>query len=125
MSRDRVEGQDFRNRFYFASREELAKAGCDSRKTLRSRNSTRRGDAGAWSVEGDDVQFGRQLYFALRDLESEGDFRCTISTESGELPEFSHKSAKVKCGKKALVIDLQKSQKQSEVVQLNEELDAR
>jgi len=76
-------------------------------------------------VEGDDVQFGRQLYFALRDLESEGDFRCTISTESAQVPEFSHKSAKVKCGKKALVIDLRKSQKQSEVVQLNEELDAR
>lgn len=71
------------------------------------------------------VGFARELYFAMRDLEAEGDSRCTIETENEEVPEFAHKTARLRCGKKSLVIDLQKSQNKNETVQLNEELGAR
>lgn len=72
--------------------------------------------------EGNEVEFGRQLYFAMRDLELEGDSHCSIETETGEVPEYSSKTGKLHCGKKTLLIELQKFQKQGETVQLNEEL---
>ncbi len=74
---------------------------------------------------GDELEFGRQLYFAMRDLELEGDSHCTIETETRETPEISDKTAKLHCGKKTILIELQKFQKQTESVQLNEELNAR
>ena len=75
--------------------------------------------------EGDEVEFGRQLYFAMRDLELEGNSHCIIETESAEIPEYSGKTGKLRCGKKTVLIELQKFQKHGESVQLNEELDAR
>jgi hypothetical protein len=70
----------------------------------------------------DEVEFGRQLYFAMHDLETEGNSRCTIETESGETPDFSMKTAKLQCGKKSLEINLQHFGKQPESVQLSEVL---
>jgi hypothetical protein len=70
----------------------------------------------------DEVELGRQLYFALRELETEGNNRCTIETESEEGPDLSMKSATLHCGKKHIRISLQKLLKQSEIVTLNEEL---
>jgi hypothetical protein len=75
-------------------------------------------------VNGDDVEFGRQLYFAMRDLEQEGNSRCTIETKSEEVPDFVRKVAEFHCGKKTITIDLQKFEAQAESVQLNEELNA-
>lgn len=75
--------------------------------------------------DADEVEFGRQLYFAMRELELEGNSRCTISTSNAEVPDFSHKTAKLQCGKKSMLIDLQRFQKYAESVQLNEELNAR
>jgi hypothetical protein len=75
--------------------------------------------------EGDEVEFGRRLYFAMRDLELEGNSTCTIETDSGEVPDYSSKTGKLRCGKKTILIELQKFQKNRESVQLNEELDAR
>ena len=75
--------------------------------------------------DGDEVEFGRQLYFAMRALELEGNSHCTIVTESAEIPEYATKTGKLRCGKKTILIELQKFQKQAESVQLNEELDAR
>jgi hypothetical protein len=75
--------------------------------------------------EGNEVEFGRQLYFAIRDLELEGDSHCTIETEAGEVPEYSSKRAKLNCGKKIVIVELQRYQKNPETVQLNEELSAR
>ena len=75
--------------------------------------------------EGNEVEFGRQVYFAMRDLELEGDSHCTIETETGEVPEYSSKRAKLSCGKKIVIVELQKYQKNAETVQLNEELSAR
>jgi len=77
------------------------------------------------SDDGDEVEFGRQLYFAMRDLELEGNSLCTIETENYEAPEFSHKTALLQCGKKSITIELQRFEKESESVQLNEELNAR
>jgi len=76
-------------------------------------------------LNGDEVEFGRQLYFAMRDLEHERNSRCTIETENLEVPNFAHKTAKLLCGKKSIIIDLQKFKEQAESVQLNEELNAR
>jgi hypothetical protein len=75
--------------------------------------------------EVNDVEFGRRLYFAMRELEQEGDTHCTIETTNGETPDYSHKSAQLNCGKKAIVIELQNFQKRGENVQLNEELSNR
>lgn len=75
--------------------------------------------------EDSQVEFARQLYFAMRDLEVEGNSHCTIETESGEVPRFAYKTANLRCGKKTIVIDLQKIQNKSETVQLNEELSSR
>jgi hypothetical protein len=72
--------------------------------------------------DGDEVEFGRQLYFAMHDLEVEGNSRCTIETTNIETPELSWKTALLTCGKKTIRIELQKLQKQSESVQLQEEL---
>jgi hypothetical protein len=77
------------------------------------------------SNEGNQVEFARRLYFAMRDLEVEGDSHCTIQTENAEVPEFAHKTARLRCGKKTIVIDLQNFQSKGEAVQLNEELSAR
>jgi hypothetical protein len=57
-------------------------------------------------------------------LELEGDSRCTIETENAEVPDFSNKTAKLICGRKTIIIDLQKFKEQAESVQLNEELHA-
>jgi hypothetical protein len=75
-------------------------------------------------LNGDDVEFGRQLYFAMHNLETEGNSHCTIETENDESADFAHKSAKFYCGKKTITIDLQKFKGQAESVQLNEELQA-
>jgi len=72
--------------------------------------------------EGDEVEFGRQLYFAMHSLEVEGNSRCTIETINRETPDLSWKTATLTCGKKTIFIELQKFQKQDESVQLNEEL---
>lgn len=77
------------------------------------------------SDDGDAVEFGRQLYFAMRDLEFEGDTHCIVQTESGDVPTFANKSAKLQCGMKTIVIDVQKIKGYDETVQLNEELNAR
>jgi hypothetical protein len=71
---------------------------------------------------GTDVEFGRQLYFAMRDLEEEGDAHCTIRIDTREVPDFAQKTANLQCGKKTIVIALQKSLNRDETVQLNEEL---
>ncbi len=77
------------------------------------------------SDDGDAVEFGRQLYFAMRDLELEGDTHCIVQTESGEVPDFSQKTANLRCGMKTIVIGVQKIKGYDETVQLNEELNAR
>jgi hypothetical protein len=71
---------------------------------------------------GSQVEFGRQLYFAMRDLEAEGNSQCTIQTVTEEVPEFAHKTARLRCGEKTIVIDLQKQQNKNETVQLAEEV---
>ncbi len=76
-------------------------------------------------TDGDAVGFGRQLYFAMRDMELEGESQCTIETENAEVPDFTHKTANLRCGQKTIVIDLQKFERQVETVQLQEELWAR
>jgi hypothetical protein len=76
-------------------------------------------------LNGNEVEFGRQLYFAMRDLELEGNSRCTIETKNGEEPNVSIKTAKLHCGRKIIIIDLDKLKGQSESVQLSEELQAR
>jgi hypothetical protein len=70
----------------------------------------------------DEVEFGRQLYFAMHDLEAEGNRRCTIETTSQEGPDSSMKTAKLHCGKKGITINLQQWGKQAESVELDEEL---
>jgi hypothetical protein len=72
--------------------------------------------------EGGQVEFARQLYFAMRDLEAEGDSHCAIETETGEVPEYAQKTARLRCGKKSIVIYLQKPQNKNESVQLSEEM---
>ena len=72
----------------------------------------------------DQIDFARQLYFAMRDLEAEGDSHCTIETEAGEVPDFAQKKATLRCGKKSIVIDLQKTPK-NESVGLQEEMSTR
>lgn len=74
---------------------------------------------------GNQVEFGRQLYFAMRDLESEGNSHCTIETETSEVPDFAQKSARLHCGKKTIVVILQKQQNKNESVSLNEEIAVR
>ncbi|MFZ0413430.1 MAG: hypothetical protein WBE20_00360 [Candidatus Acidiferrales bacterium] len=76
-------------------------------------------------TDGDAVEFGRRLYFAMRDLELEGDSHCIIETENAEVPDLAHKTANLRCGQKTIVIDLQKFKGQVETVQLQEELWAR
>jgi len=71
---------------------------------------------------GDQVEFGRQLYFAMRDLEAEGNSRCTIETGSGEVPDYAQKTVRLHCGKKYLVVYLQKERSREEYVQLNLEM---
>jgi hypothetical protein len=75
-------------------------------------------------AERDDVEFGRQLYFAMRDLEHEGDSHCTIETDNREEPGFSNKTAKMRCGKKSLFIVVQKLKAQDESISLDEGLEA-
>jgi hypothetical protein len=72
--------------------------------------------------DADQVEFGRQLYFAMRGLEHERDAQCVIETETEEVPDFATKTARLRCGKKAIVVMLQKSQQQSETVDLSEAL---
>jgi hypothetical protein len=74
--------------------------------------------------ERDDVEFGRQLYFAMRDLELEGDSHCAIETDNLEGPDFANKRARLRCGKKSLVIQVQKLKAQDETTSLGEELEA-
>lgn len=70
----------------------------------------------------DEVEFGRQLYFAMHDLEAEGNHRCSIETKSEEGPDFSMKTVKLQCGNKGIDINLQKWGKQPESVELDEEV---
>lgn len=72
--------------------------------------------------EGGQVEFARQLYFAMRDLEAKGDSHCTIETETGEVPAYAQKTARLRCGKKSIVLYLQKAQNKNESVQLNLEM---
>lgn len=72
--------------------------------------------------EGDEVEFGRQLFFAMRELEREGDLHCTIETEAAEVPHYSTKTAKLQCGKKSILVELQRINDQKETVQLDEGL---
>jgi hypothetical protein len=74
--------------------------------------------------ERDEVEFGRQLYFAMRDLELEGDSPCTIKTANHEEPDFAVKTATLRCGKKSLVIQVQKFKTYDESVSLDEDLEA-
>jgi len=74
--------------------------------------------------EGDAVEFGRRLYFAMRDLEQEGNAQCTIQTVTRDVPEFSQKTANIHCGVKTISVDLQKMPKFSESVQLTEGIDS-
>jgi hypothetical protein len=60
----------------------------------------------------------------MRNLELEGDSRCVIETTNGETPEYAHKTLKLHCGKKSILVELEKFEKNPETVQLNEELDA-
>jgi hypothetical protein len=73
--------------------------------------------------EGDAVEFGRRLYFAMRDLEQEGNSQCTIQTVTRDVPEFAQKTANIRCGIKTISVDLQKMPKYSETVQLTEAID--
>ena len=61
----------------------------------------------------------------MRELESEGSSRCSLETDSTEVPDFSRRTAKFQCGQKTVVIELQKFKGYSESVQLYEELNAR
>ena len=72
----------------------------------------------------DTVAFGRSLYFAMRDLEQEGDSQCTIQTDNSDSPEWMTKSAKLRCGNKTIIVLLQKHKSQAELVSLDEELSA-
>ena len=58
--------------------------------------------------EGGQVEFGRHIYFSMRDLQTEGDSHCTIETENGEVSEFAQKTARLRCGKNSLLIYLPK-----------------
>jgi hypothetical protein len=78
-----------------------------------------------FSDDANEVEFGRQLYFAMRDLESEGNSHCTIETENSEVPDYAQKTTKLHCGKKTIVVVLQKQQSKNESVSLNEELASR
>ena len=49
----------------------------------------------------------------------------SLPSDNAEVPDYSSKTGKLRCGKKTILIELQKFQKQPESVQLNEELDAR
>jgi hypothetical protein len=73
--------------------------------------------------EGDAVEFGRRLYFAMRDLEQEGNSKCTIETQLRDSPEYLQKTATLHCGVKTISVDLQKMQKYNETVQLSEAID--
>jgi hypothetical protein len=74
---------------------------------------------------GGGAEFGRQLYFAIRDLENEGNSRCTIETQNGEVPDFAIKNAYLHCGKKTINVELQKIEKNDETVSLELELNAK
>ncbi len=74
--------------------------------------------------ERDDVEFARQLYFAMRDLELEGDSQCSIKTDNMEGPDFGDKTATLRCGKKSLVIHVQKFKAHDEHTFLDEDLEA-
>jgi hypothetical protein len=73
--------------------------------------------------EGDAVEFARKLYFAMRDLEQEGNSKCTIETHLRDSPEYLQKTANLHCGVKTISVDLQKMQKYNETVQLSEAID--
>jgi hypothetical protein len=77
------------------------------------------------SDDANEVEFGRQLYFAIRDLELEGNSHCTIETENAEVPDYTQKTARLHCGKKTIVVALQKQQNKNESVSLNEEIASR
>jgi hypothetical protein len=67
----------------------------------------------------DQVEFGRQLYFAMRDLEAGGDSRCTIETN---ITDVTQNVAQLHCGKKHLVVFLEKPRSEDESVRLNLEM---
>jgi hypothetical protein len=71
---------------------------------------------------GEGVEFGRQLFFMMRDFETRGDASCRIETRSGEVPEYAGKTAFFHCGHKTIALYLQQLRGQPESVQLNEEL---
>jgi hypothetical protein len=71
---------------------------------------------------GEGVQFGRQLYFLFRQLETDGNEKCTIKTTSAESPDFAEKEAILRCGTKSVSVELQKYKDNHETVQLSEQL---
>jgi hypothetical protein len=60
--------------------------------------------------------------YAFDQIGAKTNGHCTIETENNEVPEFANKLAKLHCGKKFIVIDLQKIERQEWTVQLKEEL---
>jgi hypothetical protein len=70
------------------------------------------------------VEFGRQLFFAARDLEAEGNTRCTIETRTTDRPRYSRKFLNLGCGHTSVLVDVQKFVDQEENAQLSEELSA-
>ncbi len=72
--------------------------------------------------KGEGVEFGRQVFFMMREFETQGETNCHIETRTGEVPEYAFKRAYLHCGHKTLAVEIEQIRGQSESVQLNEEL---
>jgi hypothetical protein len=72
--------------------------------------------------DGGHDKLAEQLFLAMRDLERQGNSPCSFETREGQLTNFVERTAKLRSGKKAIILDLQKIQNSGEIVQLNEEL---
>ena len=75
-----------------------------------------------WLGTGDEVEFGRQIYFLMRDFRAQGDSLCAIETTASDEAALSLKTAYFRCGHKSIRIALEALRGEQEVVGLSEEL---
>lgn len=74
-------------------------------------------------ADGNAVNFGRQVYSALRDLELEGNSHCTIHVENKRDADYVTEIAHLTCGKKTVDISLSRNEgRDDETVDLNEDV---
>jgi hypothetical protein len=76
--------------------------------------------AESWDIGS--AKVGKNLYFLVKSFEEAGNIACSIETKSQESPDFDSKETLIHCGRRMIIIDVNKYKEQREETQVTETL---